>query len=177
MNSLDSIRELFQHMQWADSEIWRAVFATSNAATDTVLRDRLQHIHLVQQAFFHIWRGKTFDYQAASASHTEMITIAQWARQYHTEAPGFLDTLDEAMLERSVTLPWAAMIASQLGREIVAPTLNQTLLQVAMHSSHHRGQVSSRLRELGVAPPMTDFIVWVWTGKPHPEWPDLYGNV
>ncbi len=51
------------------------------------------------------------------------------------------------------------------------PSLGQTLLQVTAHSSYHRGQVNVRLRELGVDPPMTDFIVWVWGRKPSPAWP------
>jgi len=34
------------------------------------------------------------------------------------------------------------------------------LLQALTHSQHHRGQNASRMRELGVTPPMTDFIIW-----------------
>jgi uncharacterized damage-inducible protein DinB len=34
------------------------------------------------------------------------------------------------------------------------------LLQALTHSQHHRGQNAARMRELGVTPPMTDFVVW-----------------
>ncbi len=40
-----------------------------------------------------------------------------------------------------------------------------------MHSTHHRGQVAARLRELGGEPPLVDFIAWLWWKRPEPEWP------
>ena len=40
------------------------------------------------------------------------------------------------------------------------------LLQALSHSQHHRGQNSTRMRDLGIAPPMTDFVVWYALGRP-----------
>ncbi|MFZ1145566.1 MAG: DinB family protein [Bryobacteraceae bacterium] len=34
------------------------------------------------------------------------------------------------------------------------------LMQLLMHSQHHRDQNASRMRALGVEPPMTDFVIW-----------------
>jgi uncharacterized damage-inducible protein DinB len=68
-------------------------------------------------------------------------------------------------------LPWMDMVSAQLGRTLVVPTLAETLLQVPMHSMHHRGQINARLRELGNEPPLVDFIAWIWLGKPAAEWP------
>jgi uncharacterized damage-inducible protein DinB len=42
-----------------------------------------------------------------------------------------------------------------------------------MHSTYHRGQVNARLRELGIEPPLTDYIAWIWFGRPEAEWPAL----
>jgi hypothetical protein len=30
--------------------------------------------------------------------------------------------------------------------------------------------VARRLRELEVEPPLTDYIAWVWTGRPEADW-------
>jgi uncharacterized damage-inducible protein DinB len=49
-------------------------------------------------------------------------------------------------------------------------TLTDTILQVTSHTTYHRGQVNRRLRELGGDPPLTDFVVWIWRGKPNTEW-------
>ena len=40
------------------------------------------------------------------------------------------------------------------------------LLQALTHSQHHRAQNASRMRQLGVAPPMTDFVIWYALGRP-----------
>ena len=50
-------------------------------------------------------------------------------------------------------------------------TVEEALVQAVMHSQHHRGQNATRLRELGGEPPTTDFIVWLWQGRPEPAWP------
>jgi uncharacterized damage-inducible protein DinB len=69
-----------------------------------------------------------------------------------------------------MALLWVTMVEAQLGREAEVPTLADTLWQVTMPNAYHRGQVNTRLRELGCEPPLTDFIVWVWRGKPQPAW-------
>ncbi len=33
-----------------------------------------------------------------------------------------------------------------------------------------RGQNATRLRELGGEPPLTDYIAWLWKGRPAPDW-------
>ena len=40
-------------------------------------------------------------------------------------------------------------------------SFRDALMQVVMHSEHHRAQVAMRLRALGGTPPVTDYIVWV----------------
>ena len=46
----------------------------------------------------------------------------------------------------------------------------EALMQAAMHSHYHRGQNATRLRELGGAPPGTDFIEWLRQGQPAAQW-------
>jgi uncharacterized damage-inducible protein DinB len=43
----------------------------------------------------------------------------------------------------------------------IAPAGDRThLLQAVLHSQHHRGQIATRLRDLGGCPPTVDYIVW-----------------
>ena len=49
-------------------------------------------------------------------------------------------------------------------------TLGDTALQVVAHTTHHRGQVMTRLRELGGEPPLVDYVIRVWSGSPAAEW-------
>jgi len=99
--------------------------------------------------------------------------LMAWGQTYHSDAQHYLAGLSETSLEQPVVLPWADMVATTLGKTIVTPNLAETLLQVAMHSAHHRGQINAKLRELGNEPPLVDFIAWVWLGKPAAEWPKV----
>ena len=80
MNKLQSTPELFRHMEWADSLSWKAVFSSPVAMADSLLHQRLQHIHLVQYAFLHVWRGLQFDDD--SFNFSEPADLPHWWRQY-----------------------------------------------------------------------------------------------
>jgi len=56
-----------------------------------------------------------------------------------------------------------------LGQETEPASLAETLFQVPAHSTYHRGQVNALIRNAGGEPPLVDFIVWVWLGKPTNE--------
>jgi uncharacterized damage-inducible protein DinB len=68
-----------------------------------------------------------------------------------------------------VQLPWADRLVERFGQALPA-TWSETVLQVNLHTTYHRGQVTSRLRALGSEPPLTDFIAWIWMGRPAPGW-------
>jgi uncharacterized damage-inducible protein DinB len=44
--------------------------------------------------------------------------------------------------------------------------------QVVMHSQGHRAQNALRLRALGGAAPLTDYILWILNDRPTPVWTD-----
>ena len=171
MNLSDLLSDLFRHMEWADALVWSAVLRNSPLVTDTVIRERLYHIHLVQRAFLHIWRGEQMHFDGTDTLRGE--ALATWARAYHADVSRFLTTLDDSRLNGTVELPWAARITERIGTTVTSPLLAETLMQVSSHSTHHRGQVTARIRELGLEPPLTDFIAWVWSGKPRPTWPPV----
>lgn len=169
MNVLESLRDLFRHMEWADATVWRAVLRSGPAKLDSVVKDRLHHTHMVQRAFLNVWRELPHTRDAGSELSLE--DLAAWGREYHVLASEYLATLTEAGLDQPVVLPWARFLTSHLGSEPAVPSLGETVLQVAAHSTYHRGQINARLRELGEEPPLTDFIAWIWFGKPPSEWP------
>ena len=49
-------------------------------------------------------------------------------------------------------------------------TVAQALVQVAMHSQHHRGQCMTRLKDFGGEPQNVDWIIWLWKQKPSARW-------
>ena len=49
-------------------------------------------------------------------------------------------------------------------------TISEALVQVAMHTQHHRGQCMTRLKDFGGEPKNVDWIIWLWTQKPQGRW-------
>lgn len=169
MNALELSRDLFRHMEWADARVWRAVLASAAASKDPVLKGRLHHSHMVQRAFLNAWRE--LPHTINDGDDLDLTGLAGWAREYHFLASEYVSTLTESDLDRPLVVPWARLIARRFGIEPATPSLGETLIQVSAHSTYHRGQINTRLRELGDEPPLTDFIAWVWFCKQSPEWP------
>lgn len=169
MSMLAAVRPLFEHMQWADATVWRAVLTTPAAADDSVLHDRLYHIHATQHAFLQAWRRDDVVFTKAE-EYPGLDAVLDLARSFYAAAPAFVSALDPDSMDDEMLLPWSRYFAKRAGFAAHPCTLGETLLQLPSHSTYHRGQVNIRLRELGTTPPLVDFIAWVWAGKPAPNW-------
>jgi uncharacterized damage-inducible protein DinB len=165
MFSLESLHDLFRHMEWADAQVWNATAPLAVSPFDERLRELLLHIHVVQRAFLHVWTGERVAFPEAQEFPTPA-SLRAWAEPYYRDLDRFLDTLDGVRLSEPITMPWVKHFEQRLGRGLEAPTLSETMFQVTSHSTYHRAQVNTRLRELGAAPPLVDYIAWVWFGRP-----------
>jgi uncharacterized damage-inducible protein DinB len=163
---LAECRALMGHAEWAEALTWQSVLSLPK--DDAELQAKLHHLHMVQWAYLHIWRGETVRPREL-ASFPTRDALRGWAREYYRELPAYLGGLGEADLRREVRFPWADRLVQRFGRA-QPTTWAESLLQVAMHSCYHRGQVARRLRELGQEPPLADYIAWLWTGRPDADW-------
>ncbi len=170
MTRIAWLDDLARHSEWADARTWTAVLAAPAARTDERILAWLHHVHLVQHGFLHAWTEARFR-PAGRGDFAEPEALAAWGRQAHAALRGFVAGASEDDLERPIRVPWAGRVEQALGRPIADPSLGHTAMQVAMHTTHHRGQVAARLRDLGVEPPTTDLIAWLWVERPDPEWP------
>lgn len=170
MPQFPEFHDLYAHMNWADAATWRAVLACPQAETDPRLRDLCYHLHATQHAFLQIWSGVPIAIPEP-ATFANLTAIAQWGFEYHQKATAYLDSIDESRFAQPVAIPWAKRVAAKIGKTPATATLAETMLQVVLHSTHHRGQATVHLREIGGEPHQTDFIAWVWLGKPAAEWP------
>lgn len=161
-------RTLLTHMEWADAQMWRAARAITGAGTDERLRWLFHHFHLVQHVYLQAWRGDPFVVTELS-SYPDLDAIEAWARPYYPRVTTFAGTLDESILNSEMKYPWENLIVEQFG-VVRATTLSESAWQVFSHTTYHRGQLATRLRELGGNPPLVDFLVWAWSGRPAPEW-------
>ena len=163
------LEQLTRHMHWADAVIWRVVLGEDGAASDPRIRSLLHHVHTVQWVYLQLVRHEAVEVPDPD-SFPDAGALCRWARAYHAEASVWLASLDAAALDARLEVPWAEHFVARSG-EVHAADVRQSILQVASHSTYHRGQVNARVREIGGEPPLTDFVGWVWLGRPDAEWP------
>jgi uncharacterized damage-inducible protein DinB len=159
----EPLSDLFAHQAWADARHWRAIRAWPAALEDPALRRRLHHIHIVQLGFLGVMRQAPVRYTEVT-DYPDFARLQEEVQRYHEDAAASLAAATPADLAREVEVPWFKDPPCRI-------RLSEALHQVVMHSHYHRGQNATRLRELGADPPNTDFIVWLWKGRPAARWP------
>lgn len=144
---LDLIRELFRYQSWADLQI---VAAAKPYGEDAELRKTLQHIIVVQRFFLLQCSGREFDADLEMRPPDTFEELEQLFRDTHAEELEFVAGLDEAAVAEVLDRP---------PLDKMKPTVRDALLQVVLHTQHHRGQVATRLRALGATPPTVDYLL------------------
>jgi len=124
-------------------------------------------MHDTQQAFLSLWTGQP---RSAAKAPDRLAAVYEWARPYYATARGFLESADARALAEPVSDAFGERMKQRFGPPSGDVTLGVTVLQVMAHTTHHRGQVMTRLRELGGTPPLVDYVIWVWSGSPAAEW-------
>ena len=162
MNPL--VRDLYGHQVWADAEHFRAIGAHPAARDDNAIRDRLHHIAIVQRGF--LWaigdRQEAFAFTRPD-DFTSFHALNRYAREHHDRLTPVIRSLSDTRLAESIAIPW-------FNDPPLSLTVAEALTQGALHSHYHRGQNATRLREIGGEPPMTDYIYWLWKGRPEADW-------
>jgi len=148
----DLLLRLVAHMRWADAQ-FGDVLATNPPSDDNrVFADAVRlyaHIASVEHLWYSRIRGRAPEHavwpsldvsqsRALAASHADLY------EQLVTHA-------DDKELSRAVSYRNSA------GRDYRSP-VSEIVTHVAMHGSHHRGQIARLLRQADREPPYTDYI-------------------
>jgi len=160
--------QLVRHMAWADATLWDAALALPATREDARIRALLHHIHACQWAYLLLMRAEEVTLPELE-DFEDAASLRSWGKQYHGELDRFVSALDPADLDRLVQLPWAGQLADRLGT-IHPPDVRQSFLQVTSHSTYHRGQINTRIRQVGGEPPLIDFVAWIWMAQPDASW-------
>jgi len=174
MISKELLLDLVNHMEWADARVWETALAHEAARVDPALRDNVLHLHTVQRAFLSAWSSQPFTLPE-TFDDTTLAGECDSVRAYYEPARAFVSGLDAQRLETPWGPPWTKWFEQVLGRPPAPTTLGETILQVCMHSAHHRAQANARLRAVGAEPQVIDYIAWLWLGRPVPAWPMTTG--
>jgi uncharacterized damage-inducible protein DinB len=173
---LDTARNAYAHMEWADSVVWDTVLESPSLCEDAYVQATLLHLHLVQRTFLWMWIEAAGgpvqtaelrpDLDPNAMSPTE---LKRWALSYYPLLRSWLSEAAER-LEAAIEFPHTGALEERLGKPPEPVVVGEAMYQVVTHTAHHRGQVLRRIRELGGEPPLIDYVAWVWMGRPPPTW-------
>ena len=158
--SIALVRELFEFNAWAHRRIFDAL---APLPEDQYFRDlksshggihgTLCHIVWAEQLWLHRWLRRP---PPAVAQGRDLTSLAEVRTRWETveaERLAFLEGLTDAMLAATLT------VQPTMGGAYVH-TYWETLQHTVDHSSYHRGQIVTLLRQLGVQPPSTGLILF-----------------
>jgi uncharacterized damage-inducible protein DinB len=157
---VDEFLELFDYNAWANHTIFDAA---AELREEQYLRDlkssyggvhgTLCHIVWAEQLWLHRWLGKP---SPAVPQGTDLRSLAEVRGRWEAveaERGSFLDAFPESRLEET------KVVKPSSGGEYVH-TYRQMFRHFINHSSYHRGQIVTFLRQLGAKPPSTDLILY-----------------
>jgi uncharacterized damage-inducible protein DinB len=158
---LTFLRDLLRHAEWANAVFFH-MWGKSPAREHEEMRRRVAHIIGVQEAFLSILRSEPprFPSDGPPPSYDELKTQA---RTGHAGLNDYLAGLQEEALSNKVRIIWFPDPPCII-------TVAEALVQVAMHTQHHRGQGMTRLKDFGGEPKNVDWIIWLWQQKPAGRW-------
>ena len=153
------VRQLYAYNQWANR---RLAEAASALPPELLTRDLATSFHSVLGTLQHIawgewrWLGRWQGRPSTRPSPLECPDLRslrlRWV-EIEREQLEFLERLTADDLERPISYEnppgttWTY-------------TLAEMLQHVVNHSTYHRGQIAAMLRQLGTAPPPTDYLIY-----------------
>lgn len=164
---LDMIRLLCRYTVWADARMFDALAPLTPEQWVRDLGSSLKSIrdtavHLVGAEWLYLSRFKGVS-PVATWDPTEFASSAD-LREKWTAVAGDLIAFSEAQTEESLKIP---LSYRNLKREALNLPLGPVVLQLMNHSTYHRGQVTTLLRQLGAQPCSTDLVLyWMDQSKP-----------
>lgn len=158
--NLDYIQALYEYNRWANGRILDAAarltidkFTKDLGNSYGSVRDTLVHIMSGEWIWLKRWQGTS---TKTMLSSSEFLTISRLKSRWteiESEQTDFLSSITEESLEEII-----AYVNTE-GQPFKYP-LWQMLVQVVNHSTYHRGQITTMLRQLGAEPIATDFLIF-----------------
>jgi len=163
MRSSDAVAELLQLIvfdAWASGRIVTALAALDDqqrrapdGSAFGSAHGTFGHLVGAQHIWLERWRGTNLSAAPDWVLLDEFEELAARLRSIESQRRALLEGLGERLISTEVTYRTLA------GREFRDP-LPELVRHAVNHASYHRGQLAMRLRQFGVAPPATDYILW-----------------
>jgi uncharacterized damage-inducible protein DinB len=158
--TVDEVLELFAYNAWANRKIFDAAaglpeeqYSRDLKSSHGGIHGTLAHIVWAEQLWVSRWRGAPPPAVAQGRDLASLADVrARW-EEVEAERGAFLRGLTAAGLEET------RAVKPSTGGEYVH-SFRQMFRHAVDHSTYHRGQVVTMLRQVGVVPPSTGLIVF-----------------
>jgi len=150
MELIEKIRQLWDHVFWADALLLGAVPSDSSAAPEAFRE--FAHVIGTEE----IWLARLEQRPPRAAVWPELSApeLRSLIEETHAASRAYLAELEAADLVATVRYTNSA------GQEFTN-SIGDILLHVALHGQYHRGKVNLLLRQAGLTPAPTDYIAFV----------------
>ena len=165
--NIEDIQTLCNYDQWANRRVIAAArlldledFTRDLKTSHGSVRGTLVHILGSEWFWLELWRGESpekvssRDHEWEQALFADVTVLeARWSVVEH-DLQLFLERLSDQLLETRMSFEF-------FQRQRWEFSLAHFMQHVVNHSSYHRGQVITLLRQLGQTPPATDYLVFL----------------
>jgi len=157
---LETVRLLVDYTRWADGRMHDALsklapepWTKDLGSSLKSVRDTAVHIVSAQWIWLSRWKGESPKAMLAAADFPTPASVRERSESIAKELAGF--TVEQTA--ESLSRPLAY---KNLKGESMSYPLGQLMLHMTNHSTYHRGQVTTLLRQLGAQPISTDFVLY-----------------
>lgn len=159
--NVSDVRSLYAYTDWANDRLLAAIAGLSEeqftgqiVSSFPSIRDTLSHIAFAEWIWLQRWLGES---PPGFPEWTKAPSFAIVADQIHgiaAERRAYLEDLGDDMIE-------SMLHYRSTEGDPFTMALGEVLIHCANHSTYHRGQLVTMLRQVGVAPPNTDYTRFV----------------
>lgn len=159
--TLDEIRDLYAYSVWANARTFHAVTALPPGVAEAPvvssfpsIRATLAHLVTSEWVWLRRWLGENPSEAPAWAREANIADLRRELSAVESERGAYLSRLTAIDLTRILSY-------RSLAGEPHADPLAGLLRHVVNHSSYHRGQVTTLLRQAGRPAPDTDLVIFL----------------
>jgi uncharacterized damage-inducible protein DinB len=158
---IDDVRTLFAYDKWANQRLLSAVrllpgseFTRELAASFGSVKGTFVHILDGEWHWLQLWQGKPRSKRPAPEDFADAAAVADAFPELEQGQQEFVNTLTDSLLQ----VRWQIKDGEYALASLIQHVVN--------HSTYHRGQISTLLRQLGHTPPATDYRPFLDATRP-----------
>jgi uncharacterized damage-inducible protein DinB len=155
---LQTIQALYDYNRWANAKVLGAVsklsaeqFTRNLENSFRSVRETLVHNLSAEWIWLERWNGTSPKRMLGSEELTDLAAIRKRWDKVESERAEFISKLTPELLDEVISY-------TNVRDQPFAYPLWQMLVHVANHSTYHRGQITTLLRQVGAKPVTTDFL-------------------